>query len=819
MLVGPQACMLDTSDLGDVPVLRVRSEVITPLDEDLDAMVGFAASSTFRGADADRWKLLDGAQLREETDMLWACAQVQGTELAEKTRDWDRVLVIGWTDESALVPATRALLGRKVPITVLLGGPLTQARGGHLRANHVVLAHMLRQGQLATVIHNPEPDRVLDVGLDSARAPQAPTIPRAKPVDLGPDLGLPSTWSMPAAPVHFYSLVHVPMGYADGLGELAVCVAAWRSLRDLVTGPPVDVEGTPVISPEEARSRLPRGSVQEDVERRIQEAVSQVVFKGDEPLVEQIEGVLRGVLDDVRGMLVQAQEVERLRLQGLRAFSAVGISFTCQNLAGRLDAIQQAYPMRRIHRLERLLEGSGVAEDGGSDGGVHVTAWRRAFAGLPSRIVRKGQPGWQVARTLVLERFELFRSEFGRAVAAEIAALVERARDPDAPPSTVELRALRERAVRIRETLLGALTRLDERIDTLCEHTVRDDRFVRWATPHAAQLRQLLVSRIQSLDVSQRLDDVALAMLSRRPLGMADDKDFETYQQELGVAVHGLTELIEDVPSYESVLLLILQGRDPPVLRQALAKSEGSEVELHLERPVEPALMNWLTATGMLVVVAPRLQTCAIYWQRADQVSDPGDEAVRNGTTAHLLEDLVLPAPEGDTPHTLVAMVRAASALLVGLVLGVLAVQRHEGWAVHRLSGPGLGLPPLTLLPYDALHLLSHDEDVLARVLRRIEERMTELPQRPDASETVRKLIELASVGVSQTVGRQLGLTGTRFEHIEHPIGALLQRHASAAMASMTDALHSEDLARLAQPPTKRQLADVAQLGPSGGSS
>src|SRR5690606_12692733 len=131
---------------------------------------------------------------------------------------------------------------------------------------------------------------------------------------------------------------------------------------------------------------------------------------------------------------------------------------------------------------------------------------------------------------------------------------------------------------------------------------------------------------------------------------------------------------------------LVLQGRDPPVLRQALARSAGAEVELHLERPVEPALMNWLTATGMLVVVAPRLQTCAIYWQRAESLSPPTLELRRNALTEHRLSDLVLPPPEGDTVASLVAAVRAVVCLLVGLVVGELTVDRREGLGVHRLE-------------------------------------------------------------------------------------------------------------------------------------
>src|SRR5687768_2030396 len=110
---------LDLSE--DVPVVRVRAEEIIPLDDDLPVMVAYAADGTFHGADADRWRVLDQGTLREDTGVLWACAQVQAAGLHQATGGWEKVLVVAWGDDPALLPATRAVVEGERPITVLLG--------------------------------------------------------------------------------------------------------------------------------------------------------------------------------------------------------------------------------------------------------------------------------------------------------------------------------------------------------------------------------------------------------------------------------------------------------------------------------------------------------------------------------------------------------------------------------------------------------------------------------------------------------------------------------------------------------------------------
>ncbi len=814
VLVGPSACRLRVGEGEEVPVLRVRTETITPLDEDLPAMVGYAAEGTFHGSDADRWRMLDGPHLKTETGVLWACAQVQAAGLHQATLGWEKVLLVAWADEAALVPAARALVEGERPLTILLGGPLEDAVDEPPRATvqsvASVLAHMVRQGQVTTVIWNPDPRDVIDVALDAARHPDPIKVPRAKPLDIGPMLEQPSTWCVPASPVHFFALVHVPMGHARSLPDLAVLVATWKAMKDAIGGPPVDVGAART----DDRPRIVDPQLHVKVEENVRRALDQVRFEGEELLVEQIDLLLRPVLSDLEEKLGHVAEVERNRLRHLRSFTACGVHYTVQSLAARLDAISDPYPVDRLEAIGRLVSGEAGVVVGDR---VHVTAWRTAFAGLPSRVTRPGTPGWAVARQLVKERFQQLRAELAAGISRHLEVLVRRALDPEAEPSTDELRGLLDRAERLRTTLSDAMEHLEQRIRAEAEEAIRNDRFVRWSAGDANTLFQQLLQRVPTMTFCAPIDRQVVETLSRRAFGMADERDFNRYLAEVAREVHDLPDRCER-PSYEAVLLALLQGRDPPVLRQAIAQSQGAEVELHLERPVEPALMNWLTATGMLVVVAPRLKTCAIYWQRLERLDDDVRQRLRRATTEHRMSDLVLPKAAGDEAVDLANMVKAATYLLVGLVLGVLGTRRQqEGVQVHVLYGRDLGLPELVLLPHGGLHLLATDPDLLQRLRTRIEERLGALHLEPSAQEIVRKLVELASLGPSSTLAAQVGLFGARFEHLEQPVHALLQRHANLAVAAMTDVLHGSELEHLARPPRKRTLVDVQQLSPAGG--
>lgn len=816
MLVGPEACAIPL-DAPDVPVIRVRAESIVPLDDDLSAVVGYAADGTFTGPDADRWRTLSGPSVRGDTAMLWAAAQVQAASLQQSTLGWERVLVVAFADDPGLVPAVRAVVDAERAVTVLVGGevpseqaaPLPADRAAHVQTAVTVLAHLVRQGHVATVIWNPNPADVIDVALDAARHPDPIKVPRAQPLDIGPLLDLPSTWNVPASPVHFFALVHVPMGYARTLPELVVMVAAWRALREALGGPPLDLA--------QVKGREERRGVDPDLHQRVgekvKEAFEQVRLDGDELLVEQMERHLRPVHGMVERALEQIADQERNRLRHLRVFTAVGIHYVVQSLSQRLDHIEDPYPTSHVEAARALT--TGLAGDEVGDR-VPITAWRKVFAGLPSRVVRPNVPGWQLARQLVKDRVQLLRIELSTGFTNHLEVLVRRACNTDAEPSSDELRGLLDRAERVRSALNDALEHLEQRIRAEAEEALRNDRFVRWTAGDANTLFQLLVQRVATLPVAREVEQRMVEVLSRRAFGMADERDFGRYLAEIAQQVHGITDPVAR-PTYENALLLLLQGRDPPVLRQAIAQSQGAEVELHLERPVEPALMNWFTATGMLVVVAPRLKTCAIYWQRVDGLDSERGRRLRRPTTEHRLADLTLPRAVGDTAPDLANLVRSAVYVVVGLVLGALGVRRSgETLQVHVVQGLDLDLPEHALLPFGALYLLASEDDLRDRLRRRIEERTQALPLRADAVETVRKLVELATLGPSATLAAQIGLSGPRFDALEQPVSAVLQRHANLAIGALVDVLHSSDLEQLLRTPRRRTLVDLQQLLPTG---
>ncbi len=817
LLVGPEACALQL-DAPDVPVIRVRAESIVPLDDDLHAVVQYAADGTFTGPDADRWRTLRGAGLRGDTGVLWASAQVQAASLQQSTLGWERVLVVAAAHDPGLVPAVRAVVDTERAVTVLVGGelhgdgtaPLPADRAAQIQTSITVLAHLVRQGHVATVICNPTPGEVIDVALDAARHPDPIKVPRAQPLDIGPLLDLPSTWNVPASPVHFFALVHVPMGYARTLPDLMVMVAVWRALRDAVSGPPLDASGA-------QKGREERRGVDPDlhlqVDAKVKEALDQVRLDGDELLVEQIDRHLTPVVGMVERAIDHLADQERQRLRHLRSFSAIGIQYVVQNLGQRLDALEDPYPTDQVAAVRALLTGNAGEVVGDR---VPITAWRKVFAGVPSRVVRPSVPGWNLARQLVKDRIQLLRVELSGSLARHLEVLVRRACDPEAEPSGDELRGLLERAERVRGTLGDALEHLEQRIRAEAEEALRNDRFVRWAAGDANTLFQLVQQRVPTMPVARDVDRRVVEALGRRPFGIVDDRDFARYLAEIAQVVHQLPDGISR-PTYENALLTLLQGRDPPVLRQAIAQSQGAEVELHLERPVEPALMNWLTATGMLVVVAPRLKTCAIYWQRVEALDSERGRRLRRPTTEHRLADLALPRATGDTAPDLANLVRAAVYVVVGLVLGAVGVRRTgEALQVHLVEGLDLDLPEHALLPFGAVFLLATEDDLRERLRRRIEERTQALALRPDATDIVRKLVELAALGPSSTLAAQVGLVGARFEALEQPISALLQRHANMAVAVLVDVLHSSDLDLLLKPPRRRTLVDLQQLLPTG---
>ena len=136
--------------------------------------------------------------------------------------------------------------------------------------------------------------------------------------------------------------------------------------------------------------------------------------------------------------------------------------------------------------------------------------------------------------------------------------------------------------------------------------------------------------------------------------------------------------------------------------------------------------------------------------------------------------------------------------------------------SVVEVSAARLGLPQRSVLPFGVVHALASDGDLLERVRAAVDDAIAALSLRGDAVEVCRKLHEVAHMGLAPSVAVQLGLSGERFEHLEHPMQALMRRWSQAALATMTDSLHTAELSALVRSPRRRAIADVIHLAPTG---
>ncbi len=249
LTVGRAAGELPLERAG-VPVERVASEQVLPLETDLPSLLGELAPALFDGPNAGRWVHLQPPTL-ERTGMVWATSQVATDEPARRVYGWSRILVVAWAGEDALIPTLRSLPSSPT-MTVLLGG-----RPPHddpdVRRNLVVLADLCRQGRVSAILHSPDPAGVLDVALDAARNPTVLDYPRPVAVDVGKACGFGSFPIYPEPEVPLFGLVHVPLGSARQLGVLVRDLAARDALHGLLHGPPVDVDGVPVLDVETLR--------------------------------------------------------------------------------------------------------------------------------------------------------------------------------------------------------------------------------------------------------------------------------------------------------------------------------------------------------------------------------------------------------------------------------------------------------------------------------------------------------------------------------------------------------------------------------------
>lgn len=806
LAIGPEAAAMRYRQFN-VPVEVVAAEPVRPLDEDLDSLVVELGRSLFGSGDGERWMHVPAKDLAAQTDMLWATSQIASEDPGRRVHGWKRVLIVAWADEPALVPTLRTL-PEGVLVTVLLGGRARRDDPA-VRRNLTVLADRCRRNSVVAIIHNSEPQRVVEVALETALNPTLMDYPRPPAVDIGSPLAVDPVYVFPEPEVPLFGLVHVPLGMAQQVPTLMRDLAARAALHGLLHGPPVEVEGVPVLDLEALRETLPSGDVFDVFRNRLMQVLEDVRFRGEEPLVEGIARALRPLQAQIVEIAQTAAAIESHRILRMRAFGAAGIHYTAHRLRAQLDDVAAEPAVSGAPELHSLLGGTLAP----TPAGVHPLAWRQVFAGVPSYVVRRGQPGWQVARELVIDRFSRFKGEFASAVANALERSVRRARDPRSPLPTPALRELHHRAERVRDALDGVVTGLDGRILAGSEIALRQDGLLRWVTSDPEQFREKLQRLVARHVVSVELERAATVALTRRPLGMADPIDFEAYLDEVVDGANGLAQSASVVPDYESVLMAFLSERDASELRAHLTDDEGIDPLLFIRKNTSAELIDWFTATGMRVEVQNG-DPCAIYWRSASDLTGVAAEPARQGTTEHQLADLVLPAPDGDDVRLLCALAESTALILAGLAVGELGLARAEGSAVLVLRDAGL--PGLPFLPYGAIQGLAVDPAVRDALRGRVARRLDRLAASVNASEALQKLVELSTLGPSARVRTQLGLDNARLGKLLPVVNKLLDRFAERATIAMIEHSRSDEVRALIEPPTEHAVRDLLQLAPLG---
>ena len=338
------------------------------------------------------------AQLSTElfgtAQVSWATVQAAADDVLTLTEGWHQVLAVGWADEPTLVPILRQLVPVR-DVCVLLGGDPRPLEPGPVQSNHTVVASLLRQHQLSAVYTSRDPAQVLVMAAEVIRrtvlAPQPPKRPLDLGLGIGRSVGHPGMTVMADGPVVFRRLAVVPIGQASGLGRLLVLCAVVHALEAWCDADPVlDSRGR---GDEErlARDRLPPVKVHEWLEERIRADLSEIQLDGSEPLVEQIDRVLRPVATEVERLCGAIGEAERARLSPLRAFTACGIRRTVEALDVELKKIEGGYPSDRLRDLARLLEGTAPRRFGRTWASDHRVA--RSVRGSVQRGAPLGNGG------------------------------------------------------------------------------------------------------------------------------------------------------------------------------------------------------------------------------------------------------------------------------------------------------------------------------------------------------------------------------------------------------------------------------------------
>ncbi len=529
-------------------------------------------------------------------------------------------------------------------------------------------------------------------------------------------------------------------------------------------------------------------------------------FEGEEPLTETIARALRPDLAEINDIIRIISAIENHRILQMRSFGAAGIHYTTQRLQAQIDEYGVETPTDAIPLLQSLILG----ESGGPES--DPLAWRHLFAGIPAQVVPRGEPGWRAARELVQSRFHRFKASFASKVATLLERLVRRARDPHAPLPLPVLRELHVRAERVKEALDDVLTELDGRILAGCELALRQDGLLRWVAPAPLQLRERLHELVARHTSRAEAERAATVHLTRRPLGMADPDDFETYLVELVETVRTLPTSVSVIPSYDGILTGLLADCSPTALREHLTGAEGVDPVLFIRRSTSAPLLAWLERTGMRIQVRDG-EPCVVYWRQAAITSRDGERS-RCAFTEHRLTDLALPPLEGDDAAHLGALAQAAALVLLGVTLGLLRPRLRHG--TDAIAVEGSGLPGIPLLPFDLLHQLAAQPSHRDALQRRVDRTLDRLPASSHAAESLQKLVELATLGPTGRTRMQTGLDHPRFLRLEPVLEQIFQRAARRATASALEHWRADEVRALVRPPQRHATRDLLQLAPSG---
>lgn len=722
-----------------------------------------AARALFDGADADRWHAVP-AEGRSDGALLWVVQAVQTHSFESWMPNVERVLVVGWVDELALVPTIRQI---GLPCCVMLLGHPAHRDLARVQATHAVLAQLVRDRQVSRVwtVTERVPQLSVWVPIAITLSEHASAAEVGAPVELdpGPWLELPSVPLFGAPPVPFDGLTRVELGRTGSLGRAALLASAHDVLRQLCDAEP-GFRPTTELPPHD----LPDLGAADRIGDEIRRALAQVQLRGTEPLVDQLEHALRPVAAQVDRVCEAITAAERARLAGLQTFPAYGIFRTVEGLREALAGIAQLYPAEHLRGLALLLDGTPDSLEDSDQ--VHVNAWRRAFAGLPSGVFPRGAPGARLARRLVRERFAQFRTSFAAEVSAHVHALLTRARDPDAPASSVELGLLLQRAERVQDAVLLVCTNLRDRAHADAEAAMREDPVSRSVSRDPGQLVDALRgNRAGASALRARFTDV----LRGFRVGPLQSAPFEDRLRALVAALHEVPDQVPP-PSYGQTAGAIVG--DTQARRFATVVGGGGVGEVHVGADLADAdeLVAWLATAGFPSRRVPTPFSTVIVWR--PYAGRRGPAPGRRATTEHRLKDLLLPDPGGDSVAWLIALARSITVVLAAVAVGQLRLRPLGGGNAWQVDGAGLEDPVPPVLPVDLVVRLAHREGARDALERAVVGRLDALATAQHAAVPVGRLLDLVRRGVPPRMRAQLGFEDRYARVLDTLVPPLLSR-------------------------------------------